>query len=374
MSPRPTTAIIDLENLKFNFRSVKSFVGGSPMCMAVIKADAYGHGTKECAVALDQAGADWFGVATLEEAMELRTAGIGKPILCFGGVWPGQESEFLKFDITPLIFDIQTAKRISNAAGIGTARVHVKIDTGMGRVGVPFAEAAAFAAELSFLRNLEVEAIMSHFAAADDPDEADFTHLQIDRFHAAVAEFQSRGTRPRFLDIANSPGAVAFPSSTEDMIRIGGLLFGLGGDVLPPNVEKPELKPVMSLVTKVAQVKRVPPGTTLGYGRTFTAERESVIGTIPIGYHDGYRRGLTNKGRVIINGEYAPVAGRVSMDWTIVDLTDVPEPTVGAEVILIGRQGQRTLLAEDLAREASTISYEITCGISGRIPRVYVNG
>ena len=371
MFPRPTYSIINLENLKFNFRSVKNFVGGEPRFMAVVKADAYGHGAVECARTLEAAGSDWFGVATLEEALELRSAGIHQPILCFGGSWPGQETAMLANAVTPVIFDLDTAKRISHAAGTASAKVHVKIDTGMLRIGVPVEDAHTFASELSKIRNLEVEGIMSHFAAADDLEQTEFTEQQTARFHGTVEQFRDCGIHPSVIDIANSPGAVAFSGSAENLIRIGGLLYGLGGDVLPPGIAKPELKPVMSLVTKLAQVKNVSPGATVGYGRTFSVERESILGTVAVGYHDGYRRGLSNTGRVLVNGQFAPVVGRVSMDWTIVDLTDVPKAKVGDEVVMIGRQGERWISAEDLARDVGTISYEITCGISKRVPRVH---
>jgi alanine racemase len=370
---RPTVARIDLSNLTFNFKSVREFIGPDVRCMAVIKADAYGHGAVHCGRRLEADGADWLGVATLEEAIELRDAGIRLPILCLGGVWPGQEETFFRANITPIIFDLDSAARIDRAAsGAGRqATVHVKIDTGMGRVGVPHADAAAFAAALRRFENLEVSAIMSHLAAADDLAANDFTDQQTARLQKAVAAFAEAGIRPSIVDLANSPGAVAHPDTVCDMVRLGGVLFGLGGDVLPKGVPAPELKPVMSWATRLAMVKPVPAGMPVGYGRTFVTDRPSIIGTIPVGYHDGYRRGLSNKGRVLVHGQFAPVVGRVSMDWTMIDLTDVPEARTGDQVILIGAISQNAIRAEDLAAELDTLSYEVTCGVSRRVPRIY---
>jgi alanine racemase len=370
---RPTYARIDMDNLAFNFHSVREFVGRDVRFMAVVKANAYGHGAVECARRLDREGADWFAVATLEEAIELRQSGLAKPILCLGGFYPGQEKAGLHFGVTPAVFTLDGAERIDRVAGVKglKASVHIKVDTGMGRVGVPFADLNEFADRLRGLSNLEIQAVMTHFASADNLTENEFTNSQIEHLNAAVSIFRDKGFRPEIIDMANSPGAVAHPSSRADLVRIGGILYGLGRDVLPADSAKPPLKPVLSLHTRLAQVKRVPPGTSVGYGRTFITTRESVIGTIPIGYHDGYRRELSNRGRAIINGILVPVVGRVSMDWVTLDLTTVPDAAVGDEVTLIGRDGGHVILTEDLAADTGTISYEITCGISARVPRVY---
>lgn len=373
--PRPTCARIDLDNLAFNFQSVRDFVGRNVRLMAVVKANAYGHGAIECARRLEREGADWFAVATLEEAAELRNAGIAKPILCLGGFHPGQEAAGISFNLTPAVFTIEGAERIDRAAAERRIRppVHIKIDTGMGRVGVPFEEVSEFAKRLTSLANLDVQGMMTHFSVADDLDESEFTDSQIGRLQAAVSIFRAHGFKPEIIDMANSPGAVAHPASRSDLVRIGGILYGLGRDVLPASAAKPELRPVLSLHTRLAQVKKVPPGSGIGYGRTFVTTRESIIGTIPIGYHDGYRRGLSNRGQGIVNGARVPVVGRVSMDWVTLDLTNVPEASAGDQVTLIGSQGAHSILAEDLAEAIGTISYEITCGISSRVPRLFLS-
>jgi alanine racemase len=373
ISQRPTWAEINLDNLAFNFRSVKKFIGSETKYMAVVKADAYGHGAVECAKRLEAEGVDWFGVALPEEGVELRKAGIRKLILCLGGFWDGQETLVLSYGLTPVIFQIEKAADLNEAAARrGTdVSIHVKIDTGMGRVGVRYDQVDDFANQLRSLAHLRVEGLMTHFAAADDLGQKDFTDLQIERFNAAVATFREKGFTPAYLDLANSPGAVAHPASRSNMVRLGGILYGLGGDVLPGGVDKPDLKPVMSLRTKIAHLKTIPAGETVGYGRTFTAGIDSRIATIPIGYQDGYSRSLSNIGRAIVRGEYVPVAGRVSMDWTTLDVTSVEGVKVGDEVILIGEQTGARITAEELAKATGTISYEITCGINRRVPRLY---
>jgi alanine racemase len=372
-SQRPTWAEIDLDNLAFNFRSVKAFIGPEIKYMAVVKADAYGHGAVECAKRLEAEGADWFGVALPEEGLELREAGIRKRILCLGGFWEGQESTALNYNLTPVVFQIEKARQLNDAAtSRGTVvAIHVKVDTGMGRVGVRHDHVRAFAEELKTLDHLRLEGVMTHFASADDLSDSEFTDAQTNRFEDSVAIFRERGFNPAYLDLANSPGAVAHPNSRANMVRLGGVLYGLGGDVLPRGIEKPELRPVLSLYTRIAHLKKVPAGETLGYGRTFVTTRDSIIATIPIGYDDGYRRGLSNAAKTIIRDTYAPVVGRVSMDWTILDVTDVAGVEIGDDVTLIGERDGMRIAAEDLAAAVDTISYEITCGINQRVPRVY---
>lgn len=369
---RPTWAEIDLDNLSFNFHSAKRFIGEDIKIMAVVKADAYGHGAVECARRLEREGIDWFGVALPMEGVELRRAGIRKLILCLGSFWPGQESLLLDNHITPVIFNADRASLFDRAAldrGV-IADVHVKIDTGMGRVGVRMDELERFLDKISVMNHIRVAGVMTHFAAADNSSENEFTELQIERFEACVARFRAHGFNPIYLDLANSPGAVAHPNSRGNLVRLGGILYGLGDDVLPPETEKPELRPVMSIRTRVAHLKRVPAGESLGYGRTFVTNRDSVIATLPIGYQDGLPRLLSNVGGVSIGGAKAPIVGRVSMDWTIIDVTDLGAVNIGDEVIVFGGE----IKAETVARQADTISYEITCGISRRVPRIYVEG
>lgn len=371
---RPTRAEINLDNLAFNFRSVKRFVGEEYKYMAVVKADAYGHGSIRCAQTLEKEGVDWFGVALPEEGVELRGSGIRKLILCLGGFWSGQETMLLNNSLVPVVYQIEKAELFNRAAELrgSVADIHVKLDTGMGRIGVRFDEVREFADKLKNLKNIRVEGLMTHFAAADNLSENEFTDLQIKRFYESLAIFEEKGFRPVYKDLANSPGAVAHANSRGNMVRLGGVLYGLGGDVLPKEIPAPDLKPVLSLRTRITHLKKVPKAETLGYSRTFTTERDSLIATVPIGYQDGYRRALSNTGRAIVNGSAARVVGKISMDWTILDVTDVPDVKIGDEVIMIGEDNDLKVTAEELAGKIGTISYEITCGISRRVPRVFL--
>jgi alanine racemase len=341
--------------------------------MAVVKADAYGHGAVECSHRLEREGVDWFGVALPEEGVELREAGISKPILCLGGFWEGQERVLLESNLTPVIYRFDHAERLQAAALERDVKfpVHVKIDTGMGRLGIRFDEVREFASRLKEFASIKLEGLMTHFAAADDFDESDFTADQIRRFDETVAIFRAQGFAPKYFDLANSPATLVHANSRGNMVRIGGLLYGLSWDVLPKDFEAPELQQVMTLHSQISQLKRISKGETVGYGRTFKAERDSHIGLVPIGYQDGYPRLLSNRGRVIVEGASAPVIGRISMDWTTVDVTDISKVREGSEVTLIGSDGNVQITAEELAKSSETISYEVTCGISRRVRRVY---
>lgn len=371
---RPTWAEIDLNRLAFNFESVKSFIGKPLEYMAVVKADGYGHGAIECARKLQKVGIDWFGVALPEEGLELRNNGITSPILCLGGFWEGQESFVLDNQLTPVLYQTNALTLFDNAARNRNLKVpvHIKIDTGMGRIGVVPAEVSGFIEVLKGCGNLRVEGIMTHFASADDLRETDFTMGQIKRFWEIVKIFRQNGFSPKYLDMANSPGAIAHEASRSNLVRLGGILYGLGRDVLPAEIDIPKLKPVMSVKTRITHLKNVGSGETLGYGRTFTARRPSRIATIPIGYQDGFVRALSNKGQVIVSDQFAPIAGRISMDWTMIDVTDHPSVNLGDEVILVGKSNSLNITAEDLAMATGTISYEITCGINRRVRRVYL--
>jgi len=371
---RPTWTEINLENLAFNFQSVKTFIGNTVEYMAVVKADAYGHGSLACAKKLEAENIDWLGVALPEEGLELRESGIQTPILCLGSFWNGQEHLLLANNITPVIYRKESAENFNRAAANKSvkAKIHIKIDTGMGRIGVRFDKVKEFVETLKSLKNLSLEGLMTHFAVADNLSENNFTDIQIKRFYEAVRILEENGFHSKYKDLANSPGAIVHEKSRGNMVRLGGVLYGLGGDVLPKEIIKPELKPVMSLHTRIAHVKNVPKGETIGYGRTFLTKRDSIIATVPIGYQDGYRRSLSNRGRVIVKGFLAPVIGRISMDWTIIDITEIHGVKVNDEVILIGEQNGLTVTAEELAAKIETISYEITCGINRRVTRKYV--
>ncbi|HEV2883002.1 MAG TPA: alanine racemase [Pyrinomonadaceae bacterium] len=368
---RPTWAEIDLDALAANFRAVRRAVGNEVGVMAVVKADAYGHGAVGCARRLAAEGVDWFGVALPEEGMELRRAGIVQPILCLEGFWEGQAGALVKHRLTPVVYRHDTAEafdRAAREAGV-VADVHVKIDTGMGRLGVRPEEAAEFARTIKNFANLRVDGLMTHFASADDAARDSFTAEQLARFHAARESFLVAGHAPTFFDLANSAATFAHPATHGNMVRPGGVLYGLWRDVLRPREGLPEFRPVMNVRSRIILLKWIGAGEVLGYGCTFEATRPTLVATVPIGYHDGYARALSNSGRAIVRGRFAPVVGRISMDLTLLDVTGVPGVERGDQVTLIGADGQLSVTAEDIAKIAGTISYEITCGVSARVPR-----
>jgi alanine racemase len=372
-SGRPTWATIELNALAHNFHVIRNRVGKEVKVLAAVKADAYGHGAVECARRLAAEGVEWFGVALPEEGIELRAAGNTKPILCLGGFWRGQESACLQQRLTPVVYRldmIEAFDRAAKDAGV-VADVHLKVDTGMGRLGIRCDEVSEFREALKKFVNIRVDGIMTHLAAADDPDHEDFTQEQLKSFQAAVKAFREHGFSSALIHAANSAAIFSHPEARGDIVRPGGTLYGFTRDVLSPRIEAPSFRPVMSLYTHIMLLKQVSKGESLGYGCTFQTTRDSLIATIPIGYADGYRRALSNCGRVIVRGKFAPVVGRVSMDLTLIDLTDVPDVRLDDLVILLGRDGQLSITAEEIAETIDSLSYEITCGISSRVPRIY---
>ena len=373
---RPTWAEIDLNQLAANFKQVKQRVGTTARIMAVVKANAYGHGAPECARRLAAEGADWFGVALPEEAIQLRNTGIKQPVLCLAGFWPGQAAACIQHRLTPVIYRVdmlEALNQVATEAGV-IADVHVKVDTGMGRLGVRFDQLIDLVGALDRFKNVRIDGLMTHLAAADDAACKPLTLDQIHRFDEAVSVFREHGYRPTHLHLANSAGIYGHRGSWGNMVRPGGVLYGLWRDVLPLSVSNPQLSPVLSLYSRIVMLKWVPSGETIGYGCTFEASRRSLIATLPIGYHDGYMRGFSNRAHVIVRGVFAPVVGRVSMDLTLIDVTDVAGVQLHDEVTLLGwdrRNPDLRIRAEDLARISGTLSYEVTCGVSDRVPRLY---
>jgi alanine racemase len=371
---RPTWAEINLDNLTHNLRVTKAAVGAGVAIMPAVKADAYGHGAIECARALETAGAEWFGVALPEEGFTLRNAGITTPILCLGGFWEGQEESSIAHRLTPAVFQLDILDRLNQAARTAGLVVdyHLKVDTGMGRLGVPHADLGSFLDGAARFGSVRMDGVMTHLASADHHDKNEFTGRQMSLFETAVELVRSRGFRPTWIHEANSAGAHAYPRSRGNLVRLGGVLYGLWRDVTDGSIEPLDWRPVMSLRTRIMLLKTVPAGTPLGYGGTFVTSRESRIATLAIGYEDGLRRALSNQGNVIVREQLAPIVGRVSMDLTLVDATDVEGASVGDEAVIIGRQGSTQITAEEVAGQIGTLSYEVTCGISDRVPRVYL--
>jgi alanine racemase len=370
---RPTWAEIDTDALAANFHIVKDRVGPDVKVMAVVKANAYGHGAMECARRLEAEGADWFGVALPEEGIELRNARVGRPILCLAGFWGEQATACLQHDLVPVVYRLDMIEAFDRGARERNvvADVHVKIDTGMGRLGVRYDRVSDFAGALKKFKNIRVDGFMTHFAAADEPSCELLTRDQTRRFEQAVSAFREHGFDPTHRHLANSAAVFGQPAAWGNLVRPGGVLYGLWRDTLAPEDRNVNLRPVMSLHSRITLLKWVPAGETVGYGCTFEASRKTLVATIPIGYDDGYMRALSNRGHAIIRGVYATVIGRISMDLTLIDVTNVPGVQTEDEVIFMGTERELSVSAEEIARTAGTLSYEVTCGIGERVPRVY---
>lgn len=369
-SQRPTIIEIDLGALRLNYHALRAAAGTADM-MVIVKADAYGHGAVPIAKGLAAEGCGHFGVATISEASELRDAGIRTRIYLLGGFFPEQAREILALEVTPFIFDVSIVAPLNAAAkelGRQNVPVHLKIDTGATRLGVLPSELAHVIEELRVATALKLEGACTLFANAADPT-SDVTDQQLRVFVDALATLATAGLRPEVVHADNSAALVLRPDTHFDLVRPGLAIYGL-----PPVLavrEKIDLTPIMTFKTRLMQTKRVPAGTGVGYGHTFVTQRSSVIGVLPVGYADGYRRGLQHGCEVLISGRRAPVIGAVSMDLTEIDLTDVAGVAVGDEVILWGRSGDDTISVNDVARIAQTISYEMLCTVGRRVSRVY---
>lgn len=367
---RPTAARINLQSLSHNFNEVMHRADGRKI-LAVVKAQAYGHGALGVSRHLVELGADMLGVALIEEGSELRAAGIEAPILVMGAVFPEQAETIAGLGLTPVVYDMKIARAVAEAAQKQKTKVavHVKIDTGMGRIGIPPAAAEDFIVDLVNLRGITVQGMMTHFADADLRDKR-FASKQMDIFESLLKKLDSRGIAIPLRHAANSAAVLDYRRALFTMVRPGLMLYGY--NPLEGQAAGADLRPVLSLVTRIAFLKKVPAGLPISYGRTFVTKRESMIATIPIGYADGYSRGLSNRGEAIVRGVRVPVVGRVCMDMTMLDVTEVPAVSEGDEVVLIGSQGDERITADDIAVKTGTISYEVLCGISSRVPRVYV--
>jgi alanine racemase len=369
-SGRPTLCFIDLAALRWNLRQIKAKVGPDTKILSMIKANAYGHGAPAVAKALADEGTYAFGVATFEEAIELRQAGIRQPILVVAGVYAEQAGEFIDNQLTAVAHDLEAMKRLNAAAQGRDApmSVHIKIDTGMGRLGFLPADIASWLPELQKLKALKIEGVFSHFSQAESV-QGEYTQKQLRVFRDVVAWFRSQMVPLPLAHLANSAATITLPAAYFDMVRPGIMLYGPYPS--PEMKSQIELRPVLSWKTRVMQLKRVPTGTSISYGQTFVTQRESLIATLPVGYADGYQRLLSNRGEVLLNGKRAPVVGRVCMDLTMVDVTDIADVQHGNEVVLLGRQDAAEITADEMAAWANTISYEILTSISARVPRIH---
>jgi len=365
----PTVASIDLSALSHNLAVVRRHIAPACRILAVVKADAYGHGAVPIAGALAKQGVTAFGVATVQEGLALRHAGIDGDILVLGGLYPEQIPDILGASLTPVVYSTELLSALADS--VPAARrpypVHVKVDTGMTRLGLDPKDARAQLPTIARSGTLRLAGLMTHLADADCEDGA-YTTEQIGRFQSLVNELQALGVSIPLAHAANSAGILFHPASHFTMVRPGLMLYGYGADA--QRAQEP-LSPVLSLTAKVLQVRSVPAGQTVSYSRDFTTRRASKLAVLSIGYADGYPRALSNRGAVLLHGRRAPIVGRVCMDLTIVDVTDIPAAQVGDDAVLIGGTGGAAISAQDLADWADTIPYEILSTIGPRATRIY---
>lgn len=367
---RPTWVDIDLAALQHNLQQARKFCRPHQRLLTVVKADAYGHGAVPVANCFRRAGIKDFAVATLEEAAELRAAGIDDPLLVLGGCHPGQEKAFFELQLMPALLDPRTALRLSAEAARQQRRVsvHLKIDSGMGRVGFLPEQLRDFLPQLQQLPGLEIVGLMSHLACADELDSG-VTLQQLKRFRFVQQLLHEAGIVPADIHISNSAGLSAWEVPEATLLRPGIMLYGgLPG----PDFDQLDLQPVMHLRSCIAQLRTLPSGRGVSYGHNFHTERETRVAVLPIGYADGFNRLFSNSGRGILHGQIVPLIGRVCMDWIMFDVTDVPEAKEGDCVTLLGYADGVSILGDDWAQQLGTISYEVFCRIGGRVPRRYL--
>lgn len=366
----PSVANVNISALRHNLDQVRRRIPKQCEILAVVKADAYGHGATAIVSALTKMGVRRFGVATVEEGIELRNSGMDHPILVMGALSPEQCAALVAHRLTPIIHDREIAEQLTTHLSMqaNPYAVHIKVDTGMGRLGLSPDDVLPLLQSPAFQGTLSAEGLMTHLADADSED-ATFTTIQIELFRTLIGRLKTAGIDIPLIHAANSAAILLHPSAHFTMVRPGIMLYGYHTIAHPDG--PPDLKPILSLVTRVVQVRVLAPGQSISYNRLFIASRPSRIAVLRIGYADGYSRLLSNRGAVLIRGHRAPIVGRVCMDMTMVDVTDVPNVVSGDEAVLIGQQGGLRITAAHLADWSQTIPYEVLCAIGPRVRRVY---
>jgi len=370
--PVSTWVEVDLDRFTANLQAIRGLLGPRQELMVVAKADAYGHGAVEIAEAAAEEGVERVGVATLHEGIQLRQSGCRLQIIALSPLLPSEVDEAVAHEIDPTVCDLAFAARWSDAARrAGRAlRCHVEVDTGMGRTGVSAGDAESFLGRLVRFPGVRLASLYTHFPDADTDDPA-FAREQVRTFRALLGRLAEQGIRPPRVHAANSAGTLHVPVEGFDWVRVGLAAYGHA----PPHTGgRVVLAPVMAFKSRLLQVRWVPAGASVGYGRTFTTERRTRLGAVAVGYGHGYPWHLSGRGHVLVDGQRAPILGRISMDLTMVDLTDIPRATVGDEVVLFGGQGDATLSIEEVAECGGTIPYEVMCTIGKRVARIYVRG
>lgn len=369
---RPVWAEINLDNLAHNIREIKKIVPDKEI-MAVVKADAYGHGALDTVPTLLENGADRLAVAVLTEGIELRRSGIQCPIMVLGFTQPELIDEILRFDIEPSVYSYEFANQLSRMAMRKNkiAKIHIGVDTGMGRIGyLPTEDSIKEILQIHNLPNIKIESIFSHFSSADEADKA-YTNLQAERYNWFLEKLKEEGMSTPKRNLANSAAIIDMSEYQYEIVRPGIILYGYYPSK-EVKYERLNIKPVMSTKTNIVHIKTIKPGEFIGYGRQFKVEKESVIATLPVGYADGMSRLLSGKAKVLIKGQFAPVVGRICMDQCMVDVTDLKDVKFGDEVILIGEDGNNKITADEIGELLGTISYEVVCVVGKRVPRVYI--
>ena len=361
---------ISLDNLNYNIEQIKSKVSRDVKLCGIVKANAYGHGVEEIALNLIEQGFDYLAVAFIDEAVELRLCGIRHPILILGNTPQDTVGQVVEYNVTASVYNLQTAKLLSDEAvkqGKGV-KVHLKIDTGMSRIGFfPNAESVDEILAVSKLPNIEIEGIFTHFANSDAIDES-MTLMQYEKFMNIVSELEKMGMTIPIKHCCNSAAIIKYPHMHLDMVRAGIVLYGMYPSDIGYDID---LKPIMNFKTSVINVKTMNPGETISYGATYKVEKTMKVATIAVGYADGYSRLLSNQGRVLVNGQFANILGRICMDQCMIDVTNVHNISIGDEVILFGADENEKLPVEELAVKLGTINYELPCVINNRVPRCY---
>ncbi|MBI5511285.1 MAG: alanine racemase [Deltaproteobacteria bacterium] len=368
MSIRPTIATVDLGAIRHNLEVARRLVPGQAIC-AVVKADAYGHGMNEVGLTLSRAGVEWLAVALVEEGISLRRVGVKTSILVLGSALGGTLFELVAHNLTAAIYRPDQLEALAMAARGKPVAFHLKIDTGMARLGVRLEELDQVLDALDKTPNLVLDGVLTHFADADLADR-DFNSAQLRLFEGACRRLQARGYKPKWQHIANSAAVLSFPEAQVGLLRPGLMIYGL--DPLAKR-RATELVPAMRWTTRPVHLKTVPQGARISYGGRFVTKRDSRIATLPVGYADGYPRAMSGKAQVLVRGRLVPVVGTICMDLCMADVTDVPEVSLDDEVVLMGRQEGAEVSAYDLATWADTIPYEIICGVGARVPRYYVD-
>lgn len=369
---RPTWVEIDLNALRHNLQAIKKMVGPQVKILGIVKADAYGHGDYEVSRVLLNHGIEMLGIAILEEGIQLRDKGIKAPLLLLGGVFEDQIDTVIHYHLIPTVYDLKLAGQISKRAHYykRVINVHVYVDTGMGSIGIKHDMAIEFIRSLQDMKNLFIGGIYTHCSCSDEKESA-FTNLQMRRFKEVLEALDAIKIDIPLKHMANSGAIIGYPDTYFTMVRPGLSLYGLY-----PSEEVSRdigIRPVMSFKTRVIHVKNMEQGDVVGYGGTYRVTKSARVATLPFGYDDGYNRLLSGQGKVIIRGIKAPVVGRICMDQCFVDVTDIKDVSVGDEVVIYGSQGKETVPVESVAKQLNTIPYEVTCAVSKRVPRIYIN-